>query len=101
MTSPISTDESIQLSLAVDAALFDLIGESLPYMKTCTPVTSIEELDRRFRTLEWATQLMTATARAGVHNSAYGMPYKQYLTDALNFLKAADAMSEWLKPKGA
>jgi hypothetical protein len=96
---PISRDERIFLSMAVDDALIGHIGDSLPHHHTCTPITSVEELERRFRVLEWASALVSAAARAGVYETHYGVAYSQLLADATNFVRAAEGVCDWLKPK--
>ena len=44
---PITADERFFLASAVDVALLGYIGDSLPYMKECKPITTREELARR------------------------------------------------------
>ena len=97
--TPITRDERLFLSIAVDEALEGHLGECLPYSHKCQPITSIEELERRFRVLDWAASLISAAARADVHESHFGVPYSQTMTDATNFVRAAEGMSDWLRPK--
>jgi protein involved in sex pheromone biosynthesis len=97
--TPISGDQRIFLTIAVDDSLFEYIAESLPYHHKCKPVLSVDDLERRFRVLDWAASLVAGAARAGVDSSQYGIPYSQYICDATNFLRAAEGMSDWLRPK--
>ena len=97
---PITTDERNFLAMAVADALMDYIGDSIPYHHTCKPITTVEELERRFRVLDWAASLISAAARAGVYQTHYGVPYSQLLADATNFVRAAEVMADWLTSEG-
>jgi hypothetical protein len=99
-SKPLTSDERIFLAMAVDDALIGHIGDSLPHHHACKPITSIDELERRFRVLDWASSLISAAARAGVHSTHYDVPYAQLLADATNFVRAAEGMAFWLRPKG-
>ena len=97
-TKPITSKERLFLSMAVDDALLVHLGESLPYNPKCSPITSVKELERRFVLLDWAASLISAAARAGVHATQYDVPYAQFLADATSFVRAAEAMTDWLTP---
>ena len=94
----IPRDQELELVMAVDHRLYELLCESLPYSKQCKPIANRKELERRLGCIQWAGSLVAAAARAGVHNSLTGFSYSQQIADATNFVRTVENYFDHWEP---